>query len=385
MRWTLSLFPTLFLKTKMNLINILLLSLLTSTTLAVETDGIIQYNVVNLLNQSETMGVQVDNTTFPLKLRNNNTKILYSGIAPIAKSGYNYVRVYPNDTMVEEPFMRAPVTHNTVNEFFNRTWNNYSIAQFPQIYPPLPAIKRVSSQLHKDGQIPSIHISGNQTLFDQMHNNSTADLSVMSNISYVSLNDTLFYEDVEVSLAGRSSRWLSKLSYNLKLDKKDRLYKYRRVKLRALATDPSYIREQLAYDIIKSVGLASAEFSFVRVFMNDQPLGLFGIIETFQNPWLANTFANGSTSYKNGYLYQGAFTTPQSAAQGQISDLSYIDNITAYGDGQYKIKQEAAKGDKVDWKPLQEFTKFISTAPTNQSDAVTTWKEHLDTDSFLRS
>lgn len=369
----------------MNLINILLLSLLTSTTLAVETDGIIQYNVVNLLNQSETMGVQVDNATFPLKLRNNNTKILYSGMAPIAKSGYNYVRVYPNDTVVEEPFKRAPVTHDTVNEFFNRTWNNYSIAQFPQIYPPLPAIKRVSSQLHKEGQIPSIHISGNQTLFDKMHNNSTADLSVMSNISYVSLNDTLFYEDVEVSLAGRSSRWLSKLSYNLKLDKKDRLYKYRRVKLRALSTDPSYIREQLAYDIIKSVGLASAEFSFVRVFMNDQPLGLFGIIETFQNPWLANTFANGSTSYKNGYLYQGTFTTPQSAAQGQISDLSYIDNITAYGDGQYKIKQEAAKGDKVDWKPLQEFTKFVSTAPTNQSDAVTTWKEHLDTDSFLRS
>ncbi|KAG1059408.1 hypothetical protein G6F42_028329 [Rhizopus arrhizus] len=119
--------------------------------------------------------------------------------------------------------------------------------------------------------------------------------------------------------------------------------------------------------------------------MNDQPLGLFGIIETFQDPWLANTFANGSTSYKNGYLYQGVFMTPQSAAQGHISDLSYYSNLSAYGDGQYKIKQEASKGDKVNWEPLQEFTKFISTAPTNQSDAVATWNKHLDTDSFLRS
>ncbi|CAO3612314.1 unnamed protein product [Mucor fragilis] len=370
----------------MKLLGLFVLGLLTSITMAaIEMGRIIQYNVVDLLNQSETMGVKVDNATFPLKLRNNDTRILYSGMAPAAKSSYNYVHIYPNNTVVEEPFKRAPVMQNTVNEFFNRTWNNYSVAQLPQIYSPLPAIKRVSSQLHKDGQIPSIHISGNQTLFDKMHSNSTADLSVMSNISYVSLNDTLFYEDVEVSLAGRSSRWLPKLSYNLKLDKNDRLYKYRRIKLRALDTDPSYIREQLAYDIVKSVGLASSEFSFVRVFMNDQQLGLFGIIETFQDPWLANTFANGSTSYKNGYLYQGVFMTPESAAQGHISDLSYIDNLTAYGDGQYKIKQEASKGDKINWKPLQEFTKFISTAPTNQSDAVATWKKHLDTDSFLRS
>lgn len=370
----------------MNLLGLFALGLLTSVTVAaVEMGRIIQYNVVNLLNQSETMGVTVDNATYPLKLRNSNTKILYSGMAPTAKSSYNYVKFYPNNTAVQESFKRAPVTQNTVNEFFNRTWNNYSVAQLPQIYPPLPAIKRVSSQLHKEGQIPTIHISGNQTLFDEMHSNSTADLSVMSNISYVSLNDSLFYEDVRVTLAGRSSRWLPKLSYNLKLDKHDRLYKYRRVKLRALDTDPSYLREQLAYDIIKSVGLASAEFSYVRVFMNDQPLGLFGIIETFQDPWLANTFANGSSSYKNGYLYQGVFMTPQSAAQGHISDLSYMSNLTAYGDGQYKIKQEASKGDKVNWEPLQEFTEFISTAPTNQSDAVATWRKHLDTDSFLRS
>ncbi|KAI8647942.1 coth protein-domain-containing protein [Parasitella parasitica] len=369
----------------MNLLNSFILGLLASTALALEINNIIEYNVVGLLNQSETMGVTVDNATYPLKIRSNDTRILHSGMAPTAKSGYNYVRIYPNNTVVKESFKRAPVIQNTVNEFFNRTWNNYSIAQFPQIYPPLASIKRVTSQLHKEGQIPSIHISGNQTLFDKMHGNSTADLSVMSNVSYVSLNDSLFYQDVEVSLAGRSSRWFPKLSYNLKLDKKDRLYKYRRVKLRALATDPSYIREQLAYDIVKSVGLASSEFSFVRVFMNDQPLGLFGIIETFQDPWLANTFANGSNSYENGYLYQGVFMSPQSAAQGHISDLSYISNATAYGDGQYKIKQEASKGDKVNWEPLQDFTKFISTAPTNQSDSVATWKKHLDTDSFLRS
>lgn len=60
---------------------------------------------------------------------------------------------------------------------------------------------------------------------------------------------------------------MPKLSYNLKLDKNEKeqaLYNYTRIKLRALATDPSYIREEIAYKIIDAVGLASTKSSFVR-------------------------------------------------------------------------------------------------------------------------
>ncbi|KAG1230998.1 hypothetical protein G6F68_019240 [Rhizopus microsporus] len=65
--------------------------------------------------------------------------------------------------------------------------------------------------------------------------------------------------------------------------------------------------------------------------MNDQELGLFGIIDTFKGNWLANVFADGDSSYKNGYLYQGLFATPESGAFNHTSDLSYMDNTTAYG------------------------------------------------------
>lgn len=328
------------------------------------------------------MGVIVDNVTYPLK-PNQNASILYSGEAPIAQSGYRYVKIEKanNNTQVE-PFFRNATQNSTVNEFFNRTWNSLNLSQLPTVYPPLEPIHRIQSKLHIDGQIPTIHVIANQTQIDAMHaSNSTEDISVMTNVTYVSLDDTLNYQGVEISLAGRSSRWLPKLSYNLKLDKEDRLYDYRRLKLRALDTDPSYIREQLAYDILKSVGLASSEFSYVRLFLNDRELGLFGVIDTFKDPWLANVFANGSTDYKNGILYQGLYASAASNAQNLTSDLSYYDNSTLYELGQYKIKQKPAKG-KENYKNLQKFTKFIQEAPTNSTEE---WKKHLDTDAFLRS
>lgn len=362
------------------------LAVIPTTVEAQISNTIISYNVINLLNVSESMGVMVDNVTFPMFLNHTNgTDILYSGEAPTAKSDYKYIRFFSNKSSVTEPFNRQAVIHNTPNEFFNRSWNTYDISTLPIIYPPLPAIHRIKTHLHSAGQIPTIHLIGNQTALDQMHQNSTADLTVITNVSYVGLNDVLSYKKVELSLSGRSSRWLPKLSYNLKLSNQDKLFNNSRVKLRALSTDPSYIREQLAYGIVNCTGLASSGFSYIRVFMNNHELGLFGIIETFKDPWLANTFGNGDSKYKNGYLYQGVYQTPESASQNLTSDLSYVNNVTAYSLGQYRIKQEATKGKSVDWKPLMDLTKFIATAPTNTPDAVTKWNTQLDTESVLRS
>ncbi|KAG1045231.1 hypothetical protein G6F43_011316 [Rhizopus delemar] len=214
-----------------------------------------------------------------------------------------------------------------------------------------------------------------------MKGNATADISAKATVSYLSLHDAFQFENTELSLSGNSAKLLPKSSYNLKLHKKDRLYGYRSLKLRSLGFDPSYIREQLGYDILKSAGLISSEFSFVRVFMNDQELGLYGIIDTFKGPWFSDVFADGDSSYKNGYLYQ----SKAMGANNNTADLSYNENITAYADGQYKIKEEATGGEKDNYKPLMDLTKFIAEAPTNSSDAVNEWNKKFDMDSVIRS
>ncbi|ORY91325.1 coth protein-domain-containing protein [Syncephalastrum racemosum] len=356
-----------------------------------DTNKDIFYKVIsNCKNQS--MVVKVDGQQMYPMIQSPQSPILYIGFAPAAQHYYQYGMINDNnDTMAAmEAFQRRPVSSNeTENEFFNRTWNRWDVHQLPQVLPPLPAINRIHSSLHEDGRIPTMHFIANQSEVDEMHRNSTADITVLTNMTYISHNDTQTFKDVEVSLAGRSSRWMPKLSYNLKLEKKEKhqaLYDYTRVKLRALATDPSYIREEIAYKIIDAVGLASTKSSFVRVFINDQAVGLFGIIENYKDPWLRNEFGGGDKDYEQGVLYQGKMATAESGLANHTSDLSfYNNNKTAYSEGQYEIKEDPTDDDDDDFGSLKDFTKFIAEAPTSGDKAVEKWQKELDTDSFLRS
>jgi hypothetical protein len=124
--------------------------------------------------------VVVDNQTYPL----SKNGLLYSGDAPISQSGYHYAildaQKQPNAT---ETFSRAPVQENTVYEFFNRTMNTYNVSSLPQIYEPIS--DRIDSQLHNRSIIPTMHIWGNETAVEVLHQNqSTNELEVNLNMTY---------------------------------------------------------------------------------------------------------------------------------------------------------------------------------------------------------
>lgn len=207
----------------------------------------------------------------------------------------------------------------------------------------------------------------------------------------------------------------------MKLQKDDDLYDYRQLKLRSMATDSSYMREELAYDIAESVGIPSSRYSYVRLYMNDQPLGLFGFAENLRNPWIRNEFADGSRKYAQGTLYvadvSGDQTTGGQAAggsppqnqtetngnqtasaggmgagggdvvsSGSTSDLSYLgDNVTLYSAGQYSLKEDSSTG-TANYTRIMDLTKFISEQSNTTADdsAISLWQEKMDTNSFLR-
>lgn len=83
---------------------------------------------------------------------------------------------------------------------------------------------------------------------------------------YCRLDKIETFEGVKVSLAGRSSRMVDKVSFGIKLKKKsdDTLFGYKNLKLRAMAMDPSYIREKTVHSTLKAVGVPASDFSYVR-------------------------------------------------------------------------------------------------------------------------
>ncbi|KAI8641497.1 coth protein-domain-containing protein [Parasitella parasitica] len=289
-----------------------------------------------------------------------------------------------------------------------------NLTQLPTIMEPLPIINRIKSDLHIDGEIPTIHITGSQSAIDNLHANNYADIDVSDlNMTYISPRDVKTYKNITLAVAGFSSRSFPKLSYKLKIPKGgDGLYGYRRFKLRSMGFDLSYMREELAYAIAESVGLPSARYSYVRMFMNDQPLGLFGFSDNFKNPWPRNTFADGKKkNFDQGALYTASPNSeanasdlpkalanisldqiakasklgPQDNISPSKSDLTYLgNNLTDYSI-HYSVREDPSSG-TANYTRIMDLCKFISEQSNTTSDdsAVALWDEKIDVPSFLR-
>lgn len=194
---------------------------------------------------------------------------------------------------------------------------------------------------------------------------------------------------------------MDKLAYKIKLPKGSDLYDYRRFKLRAMGTDASYMREKLVSEIADSIGLPTTKISYVRVFINNQAVGLFAFAENFKSPWVRNEFNNGKKDANQGALFvctangklDNATTTTTTTTADDFganpattvkSDLSYLgDNATLYSIP-YPAKEDPATG-TANYTRIMDFTKFLSEQNTTVDDSVIPlWEEKIDVTSFLR-
>lgn len=119
------------------------------------------------------------------------------------------------------------------------------------------------------------------------------------------------------------------------------------------------------------------------LFINNKAIGLFGLIETFQDPWTAAVFGNGDTDYESGHMYQGYGIHSSKKNGDGVSDLGYNEDLGYYNRLQYKVKTGPNKKLVESFDELQEFTKFIydSTAQTSLSK----WDQVIDVEGFLRA
>lgn len=74
--------------------------------------------------------------------------------------------------------------------------------------------------------------------------------------------------------------------------------------------DPSYMREVIAYDLMKEMGVPTPEHAYVNVYVNGELFGFYLMVEAIDGEFLENNFANA-----NGDLYK---------PDGVGSDLQWI-------------------------------------------------------------
>lgn len=80
----------------------------------------------------------------------------------------------------------------------------------------------------------------------------------------ISAHDVQKFSNVKFNIAGRESRFNPKPSYSLELAGDELLGGYKTLRLRAAATDPTFLRDKMSFDMMAAAGLPGTHVSYKR-------------------------------------------------------------------------------------------------------------------------
>lgn len=126
-----------------------------------------------------------------------------------------------------------------------------------------------------------------------------------------------------------------------------------KVNLHNFAGDPSFLRETLAYGLLREQGLPASRTAYAQVYVNDTLLGLYLLVEEVNKRFCRDRFGHTGT------LYQCTDNT-EMAWQG--------DDPSAYAD-EFKMDHDA---NDVGWKPLFDVMRLI------EKDNSAVFRQRLD-------
>jgi len=177
--------------------------------------------------------------------------------------------------------------------------------------------------------------------------------------------DGVVYDSVGVRYKGNSSYYnvrkskSSKLPFNIKLnytDKKQALKGgYKTLKLSNIFRDPSFMREVMSYEIARKY-LPASRANFVRLYANDELLGLYNLTESVDKAFLKTHFG-----YGGGVLFK---CDPDWDAQpvkgcpaGEKASLLYQGSDSLCYQGLYELKSDYG------WRELIQLCKILNEKP----------------------
>ncbi|ORX46006.1 hypothetical protein BCR36DRAFT_332548 [Piromyces finnis] len=108
------------------------------------------------------------------------------------------------------------------------------------------------------------------------------------------------FKEMTVKVGGRSSNEYGKPCINIKIRGKKNLYGRKQFKLRPGARDATYLRSKLACDIHNRLGLPSISANYITLYINDEYIGLYILMDSIKPSWIEYVFGekNTSTLYK---------------------------------------------------------------------------------------
>ncbi|KAG0244504.1 coth protein-domain-containing protein [Mortierella sp. GBAus27b] len=348
----------------------------------------ITFSVIGYPSQTgNTFGVSINGAISKL-VANETTYPVWTGSVPGTTSSvqYSYVELNSAGAAVKtESFVRklnqTTDTH-TDNEFFERPVTRHNIVRLPYTYMVTWPSK---TKVFKEDQIATLHLTGTAALIDAMNQApETEGTNVRVTVRFINADTIYTQNNISLKTAGKSSKSFAKQAYKLNFDTdyNQTFFSRPNIKLRSMATEPTMIREKLYIDMLNSVGVPTQQGSFVRLFINDLPYGLYLMVDDIKRSFIKQTVYGGDATKIPGSLIQSNAPTREEQA-----DLVWKGATDANYNKDCYISQNL--GNNVATAPLGQLIQFMADLqafdPATTPNHLDYWNSRLDLDGFLRN
>ena len=112
--------------------------------------------------------------------------------------------------------------------------------------------------------------------------------------------------NISFQTSGKSSKDFQKLAYKFSFDTdyNQTFFSRPNIKLRSGVTDPTMLREKTYIDLLNSAGIPTQQGQYVRLFVNNQPIGLYMMVDDIKKSFIKQTVYGGDPSIIPGSLVQ---------------------------------------------------------------------------------
>ncbi|KAG0003069.1 hypothetical protein BGZ65_002070 [Modicella reniformis] len=345
----------------------------------------ITFNVVGYPSVAAgSFGVSIAGTVH--KLATNEAIFpVWSGAVPGTTSAveYSYVELNGQGAAVKsEAFVRKLANQtdtSTLNEFFERPTTVWEVPKLPYTYLATYPSK---TKAFKQKQIATIHVTAPATQIAEMNANPMNDKEYKVNFRFINSKTIHSQTNITFSTSGKSSKEFSKQAFKFEFDTQfnQTFFSRPNIKLRSMVNDPTMMREKLYIDMLNSVGVPTQQGAWVRLFVNNEPFGLYLMVDDIKKSFAKQTIHSGDPAVIRGSLVQ-------MNAWINKADLVYKGATTAIYDADaYKSRN---LGNNPTTDPLKELISFMadleSFNPTATPDPVNYWNSNrLDLEGYLR-
>ncbi|KAI8380988.1 coth protein-domain-containing protein [Radiomyces spectabilis] len=324
----------------------------------------VQYSVVAFPKQSQGVAVSVGGQNHPLSA-DQNVPNLFKGKAPSGDS-YQYVITEGQQSTAESVQRKlAQSATSTGNEFFNRSQTVFDVPSLPQAYNPV--YTPLYTNMNRSNEIATIVMKADGAALEAILKDPLggAKAAEVYSMAYISSEEVHTFKGASIKNSGQSTKDYAKQSYKIEFNKfnnatkgnKEHLYGRSVVKLRSLPTDPTFVREKLMLDILGASGAATLSGSWARLYVNDEPYGLFLMIDDASTRFINAALHGGN----NDYPYTGATYKGNALSDDKEANLVYKgDDPTVYPKDVYKMEDTGETEYKKKNNTLTPLIKFMS-------------------------